>query len=357
MMNFRLCKAAVLGVALFVFATTAMAQRVAYRDKDKVTEANGTIDESDPLKTIKVKPNIGTNIKTIPSKDVVDMQYEVKADLKKTWDGAWRSEWVTGAAAKDAKGRREALQAALKAYQELADKVGADPKSQRQVQYKVAILTANLAEGDKAQSKAAIELLEKYQKANANSWQIFSVVDALARLYVDTNDFEKAAGAFDSMKKLPGVDDATKNDCELKSADYLMKAKKHGEAADRLTKIVGAMKATDPAYEPMRMKLILCKANTPDKFKEAIGELKKMKDTAKDDNKLAMLYNTLGDCYMMGNQPNDAKYEYLYVDLIYNKDRSQHLHALEHLVQVFKDLKQLDKSKEYSQKLEKMRTQ
>jgi len=304
-----------------------------------------------------VKPNIGTNIKSIPSKDVVDMQYEVKADLKKTWDGAWRSEWVAGATAKDAKGRREALQAALKAYQELVDKVGADPKAQRQVQYKVAILTANLAEGDKTQNKLAIDLLEKYQKANTNSWQIFSVVDALSRLYVETNEFEKAAGAFDSMKKLPGVDDTVKNDCELKAADYLMKAKKHTEAADRLNKIVGSMKPTDPSYEAMRMKLILCKANSPEKFKEAIGDLRKMKDAAKDENKLAMIYNTLGDCYMMGNQPNDAKYEFLYVDLVYNKDRVQHLRALEQLVQVFKDLKQLDKSKDYMQKLEKLRTQ
>lgn len=356
-MNFRLLKAVVLGTALFVFSTTALAQKVAYRDKDKITEANGTIDESDPLKVIKVKPNIGTTVKELKPNAVVDVQYEAKADVKKAWDAAWRSEWVTAATAKDAKGRREGLLAALKAYQDLVDKAGGDPKAQRQMQYKVAILTANLAEGDKTQNKLAIDLLEKHQKANANSWQVFSVVDALARLYVETNEFEKAAGAFDSMKKLPGVDETTKNDCELKAADYLMKAKKHTEAADRLGKIVGSMKPTDPSYEAMRMKLILCKANTGDKFKEAITDLKKMKEAAKDDGKLAMIYNTLGDCYMMGNQPNDAKYEYLYVDLVYNKDRTQHLRAVEQLVQVFKDLKQLDKSKEYSQKLEKMRTQ
>lgn len=356
-MNFRLLKAGVLGVALFVFSTTALAQKVAYRDKDKITEANGTVDESDPLKALKVKPNIGTTIRVIPAKDVVDIQYEAKSDVKKAWDGAWRYEWVTAATAKDAKGRREALLGALKGYQDLVDKAGADPKTQRQMQYKVAILTANLAEGDKTQNKLAIDLLEKYQKANANSWQIFSVVDALSRLYVETGEFEKAAGAFDSMKKLPGVDETTKNDCELKAADYLMKAKKHTEAADRLNKIVGGMKPTDPSYEAMRMKLILCKANSPEKFKEAISDLRKMKDAAKDENKLAMIYNTLGDCYMMGNQPNDAKYEYLYVDLVYNKDRSQHLRALEQLVQVFKDLRQLDKSKDYMQKLEKLRAQ
>jgi tetratricopeptide (TPR) repeat protein len=356
-MNFRLLKAGVLGVALFVFTTTALAQKVAYREKDKIIEANGTIDESDPLKVIKVKPNIGTTVKEVKPNTVVDVQYEAKTEVKKAWDGAWRSEWVAAATAKDAKGRREALLAALKAYQELVDKAGGDPKVQRQMQYKVAILTANLAEGDKTQNKLAIDLLEKHQKASSNSWQIFSVVDALSRLYVETNEFEKAAGAFDSMSKLPGVDETTKNDCQLKAADYLMKGKKFPEAADRLNKIVGTLKPTDPSYEAMKMKLILCKANTPEKFKEAITELKKMKDAAKDENKLAMLYNTLGDCYMMGNQPNDAKYEYLYVDLVYNKDRSQHLRALEQLVQVFKDLKQLDKSKDYMQKLEKLRTQ
>jgi hypothetical protein len=156
------------------------------------------------------------------------------------------------------------------------------------------------------------------------------------------------------LKKLPGVSEEMKTDCDLMAADLLVRARQHAEAGARLAKILATMPATHPRRKELTVKRILCDANTPAKFTAAVADLRKMAADAKDPGEIALAYNTLGDCYLMNNMPKDAAYEYLYVDLIYNQNKEQLQKAITQLVQVFKELKQPDRAKEYAEKLEKL---
>jgi len=340
------------GLAAALHAQT----RVYYKDGAKKTEVNGAIVKEDAAE-VQVKPNIGA-VKTFSVADVLDMQYEVKADLKKDWNKAWTAEWTTAQKhPPESAERKAALTDALTEYTKLLPKVAGTKEAERQVQYKIAMLTATLGEGDKAQMKVAADLLDKFQKAHGTSWQIVSVLNRAAELNLDLGEHEKAARAYDTLKKVPGITPETKADCDLKAANLLIKAKKHTEAEGRLKAILDTLKPTNPLYEQLRMKQILCKANTPEKFKDAVNDLRKLKEATKDPARVALVYNTLGDCYMMNNQPKDAVYEYLFVDMIYNGDKTEHLRAVTSLVQVFKDLRQPDRAKEYAMKLDKLKAQ
>jgi tetratricopeptide (TPR) repeat protein len=331
--------------------------KVTYRDatkKDKpVVEASGTMKSESPSQVV-LKPNIG-NDRTIPAGDVIDIFYEVKPDIRAEYRKAHTAETVTAPKAPaGSPARKAALNEALSEYQKLLPKVAGIQFVERHIKYKIASLSAQLAADDKAMHKQAVDLLEKFKKENADGWQILGCIRSLSQLHLDAGDYAKAAGTFDDLKKLPGISDETKTDCDLSAADCLVRAKKHAEAGERLAKILATMPKNNPRYNELNMKRILCDANTPAKFNAAIADLRKMAAAAKDPTEIATAYNTLGDCYLMNNQPKDAVYEYLWVDVHYNQDKTQHLKAVQQLAQVFKELKQPDRAKEYAEKLEKM---
>jgi tetratricopeptide (TPR) repeat protein len=347
-------KRAFLGMALFgslfmVVGPIARAQdKITYRDStkgSKEVEASGAIQSESP-NNIVVKPTIGP-VKTIPASDIVDVVYEVKG-ISKELNRAVTAE-------RAAKGGKAGLTTALKEYQSLQGKITGNVPADRHLQYKIASLTAKIAGDDPAQMKQAIPLLVAFKKNHANGWQINGCIALLSQLYMDTGSFEQAAAAFDDLMKVPGLSEEGKADAEMKAADCLMRAKKYEQAAERLQARLSKTPKNKPEYESLEMKLISCKATTPAKFKEAVDDLRKKIAASKDPAKIALFYNALGDCYSMNNEPKAAMYEYLFVDLIYNGDKSQHKKAVEQLAQVFKELKQMDKAKEYADKADRLK--
>lgn len=359
-MNRLCCRIAVFAWMTLAVGTLAHAQtQVTFRDSSKkdrpVTPASGTIQSEAPDKIV-LKPNIGP-AKPIPAADIIDVVYEVKPELRPEYRKASTAEATASKAGTPAAAKRAALHEAVTEYAKLAPKLAGLPEVERHVRYKIASLSATAAGEDKAEMKKAADLLEQFKKANAGGWQIVSAVSTLSQLYMDLGSFDKAAGAFEDLKKLPGLTDETKADIDLKISTCLLRGGKHKEAADLLGKILAVMPKTNPKYKELNMTLITCKANTPEKFKEAVGDLRKMIAAGKEPSEIALAYNTLGDCYMMNNMPKDAAYEYLYVDLIYNGDKAQHVKAVTQLVQAFKEMKQADRSKEYAEKLDKLTKQ
>jgi len=357
----RLCfRLAVFAWMSLAAATLAHAQsQVTFRDASKkdrpVTPASGTIQSEAPDKIV-LKPNIGP-ARQIPAADIVEIVYEVKPELRPEYRRGTTAEGVAAKAAAGSGPRRQALNEAIGEYQKLAPKLTGLPEIERHIRFKIASLSAQAAGDDKTEMKKAIDLLEQFKKAHGNGWQIVSAVGTLSQLYMDLGDFDKAAAAFDDLKKLPGLTDETKADIDLKRATCLVRASKHEAAAALLTDILAKMPKTNPKYKELYMMQITSKANTPAKFKEAIGDLRKMIVASKEPAEIALAHNTLGDCYMMNNMPKDAAYEYLYVDLIYNADKAQHIKAVTQLVQAFKEMKQPDRSKEYAEKLDRLTKQ
>jgi tetratricopeptide (TPR) repeat protein len=348
---------ALIGVTLLLAASLASAQStVTYRDwtkNDQETPARGTI-KKESSSEIVVKPTIGPE-KTIPAVKIIDIVYEVPQAIRSDYGRANTAELIGADAKKTAAQRRQGLNDALSEFQKLVPKAGGAVELERHFRWKVASLTARLAGDDKAQNQAAIKLLEDFKKNHSAGWQIISCVRTLSDLYVNLTEFEKAVAAFDDLKRMPGISEETKVECDRRAAECLVRIKKHGEAADRLTKVLATMKPGTAAYEELDNQRLLCLANTPAKYQQAVAEFRKRITAAKEPVKLAIAHNALGECFLMNNDPKSAVYEFLYVDLIYNQDREQHKRAVEKLVQAFKELKQPDRSREYADKLDKMK--
>ncbi len=66
------------------------------------------------------------------------------------------------------------------------------------------------------------------------------------------------------------------------------------------------------------------------------ADLQNLIKGAGDDDKLkAMAYNTLGDYYQQAKQPDEAFWDYLRVDVLFNQDREEHARALYNLWKLF----------------------
>jgi hypothetical protein len=98
--------------------------------------------------------------------------------------------------------------------------------------------------------------------------------------------------------------------------------------------------ATLPANDPQRAKLevyqIGCDARDA-KIDEVVKKLEGVIVKTEDPSLKALAYNTLGDCYVMKGNKQDAKFAYLWVDAVYNQDRAEHAKALERLANLFQD--------------------
>lgn len=342
-----LCTAALLSGLLVVAGVGRADDTVKRREGGKDISDSGSISGDTPGS---ITLNKGGKKIIIDPATVVDVVYEVKPELRQERNNADQTyEKARG-------GGKAEVKAAIAAYQALAGKLAGDnPAARNHVQYKIAMLTAKQAEDDKDQRKPAIELLEAFAKAKPDGWQITSTLNTLAKLYSDDNAFDKAVETLDRLKKVDGVAKEVKADCDAKSVEFLIKAKRHQDASGRIDKLLTALKSDDPQAARLKMLQYVCKAQDPAQVEGVIKGLKDDILKSTDPVQIAMAYNTLGDCYLVKNSPQDALWQYLFVDTRYNQDKTEHQKALTQLVEVFKRLNMPEKAKVYSERLDKVK--
>src|SRR5262249_49633060 len=79
--------------------------------------------------------------------------------------------------------------------------------------------------------------------------------------------------------------------------------------------------------------------------------VKQVLDETKDRKLRAMAYNTMGYCYYLNEQWQDARWEFLWVDVIYNQDPREHAKALYYLADIFGRLGEGDRARECREQL------
>lgn len=162
-------------------ASTVRAQhRVLYLDPNMegaVIDVVGAIlDETKA--SVTVKPATGEKVE-IPGKAVLDIIYvpgqeAVAAEYKKAYDAEQAAAKMVGG------DRRKALEGAIDLYRALLPKLENEKNIKRHVQFRIAMLTAHAAAGDRARLTAAVDLLEKYRKEHPDSWQVIHCERQLA---------------------------------------------------------------------------------------------------------------------------------------------------------------------------------
>ena len=60
---------------------------------------------------------------------------------------------------------------------------------------------------------------------------------------------------------------------------------------------------------------------------------------------------TLGQCCRDNGEPRDAMWAFLYVDVLYNQNKDEHQRAIKNLAEVFKQLNDAKKQKQYADML------
>jgi hypothetical protein len=171
---------------------------------------------------------------------------------------------------------------------------------------------------------------------------------------IDLEDYEPAAKVYEDLLKNPELGKDVKQELELASVDLLMRARNFAVAETRIKDALGQLPAGDPQAERLKIYQIGCQAATAD-LKTVEPQLKATIEQTADPGLKALAYNTLGDCYAAKGNKGDARWAYLWVEAVYNQDRTELLKALEKLVQVFKDLNDEDHSNKCKEKLARLK--
>jgi tetratricopeptide (TPR) repeat protein len=255
----------------------------------------------------------------VPVRDLVKVTYETPAALKLLMNPIFALE------------EKRDYAKALEEYKALTPRMGnASDRLKRYVEYRIAVLKAAQGEAD------APEALAAFLKAHPNSWQFSSVSKQLAAMQMQKGRFDDAARTVEALTRAPGLSKDLKQEAELLLIDVLFRGGKFAEVSSQVKEALATLPANDPQRAKLEVYQIGCDARDA-KIDEVVKKLEGVIVKTEDPSLKALAYNTLGDCYVMKGNKQDAKFAYLWVDAVYNQDRAEHAKALERLANLFQD--------------------
>jgi predicted Zn-dependent protease len=334
--------AAVLFLGLFLYLNnTGHAQggtkdcKVKYRVKDtgKEDSVTGVIQE-ESLEGIAVKS--GTKLRRIPAEDIIDVDYMELVPVAE----------------------RPTIRKGLKAEadRKYEDAIGiysklkiADKKAARHFEYKAALLTARMADADPAELKNGIAALEKFLKNHPDSWQVINFPKLLVPLQLAAKDTEGAERTLKALSSNERIPPGLRQELDLVAAKILLEGRKYDEAEKKLESLIKGAK--DPAQQfRLRIQLAECMSANK-KFPKAKAELTDIIAKTNNNDMKAVALNTLGEACRTNNETREAMWNFLYVDVLYNQNKDEHQRAIKNLADVFKQLNDAKKAKQYADML------
>jgi hypothetical protein len=288
----------------------------------------------------------------IAADEIFDIDYgnQMDAKVKITSNDPARTAEKAALVARASAERTKQLQAALAKYTETlqSTKVEQLPLAHRHIAFKIAYVQGLLSQaGDKKAREDAIAALKVFKAKNPDSWQLIPAMLLQARLQATNNDLK---GAEATLQELAASNAPTsaRQDARLQLIQVLMESEQYAEAQKRVQQLIADAPANSPFRFQARLAEAKCLAATADKLDPAVAKLTELLKETKDNNALhAAAYNTLGECYLLKNQYQDARWQFLWVDVIYNQDKVQHARALYHLWRIFDRLNEKERAQEF----------
>ena len=287
---------------------------------------------------------------TVQATDIADVEYEPEPlSAKLAYVATVRVEKESLDPAKE--GTRKALLAeALKKYEDLLPVISKEsPFARRQVEYKIAMLRVRQAQEDGEPADKAMARLKDFAKSkyNKTGWQITNVLQTLARLQLESKDFDGAEESHTRIAEMEALPDDVRQDAKLSVIQVKLQAGKYDDARAQLRELQNDLKPGNRFYARAKVAEAECLVAETNKFKgkddpariklfaQAVDLVRGVIKESNDKYVKAVGHNTLGFCYMEQGQPKEAVWEFLWVDVVYNQDRTQHAKALYHLWQLF----------------------
>jgi tetratricopeptide (TPR) repeat protein len=323
-----------LAFAAVSLVTLAMAEDDIYT-KGKGGKVKGAI-TAESAKGVKVKS--GDFYK---EDEIDDIFYELGANnpvnVILSYRNAFNSEREWADTTKDQKKRNLAYADAFKKYSDsLAGTT--DKRIKTHLEFKLAYMTARKAMEDGSSSANGITRLSEFAKANPQSWQIVRTLRMLAKLQLEANRLAEMKDSYTQLSKLD-VPEEVKQDAMLQIAMADVQLGQHAAAEPKLAELLKTLKPDSPVYARVLVAQADCLFASKQADK-AIAILKKTTKDSTDKNVKAIAYNTLGVYYYNSEDDKlkDARWEFLWVDVVYNQDKNEHAKALYYLTHTFEKL-------------------
>ena len=348
----RHCLLAVVIVCVVAPAITVAQDKVYVKNREKFVPGKTKIDYI-AGKIAKESPQgiDVTGVKlTIPADEIVDIEYELNpVDVRLN---IYRPAFNADLKAHDPKAeaqRKTNLAAALKGYEDTLNKLAADQEfAKRNVEYRIGYLLAQQARDNPAAATVAIKKLSAFKGTGRGGWQIVRAMHLLANLQLEQNQFDDAEKTFDELAGIRTVAEPIRQDAMLSAAKVSIRAKKYPQALEKLDRMM--KDAGLPKDHPFMIRARVARAEclmaakpTQDKGRGALREI--IKDTT-DKGVKAAAYNTLGVSHFNAGEFKEARWEFLWVDVVYNQDRAEHAKALYYLWRTFKELGEGERAQE-----------
>lgn len=325
-----------------VTETAARAQEeVIFRGKDK--------DES-IKKAVKAESAQGVVVAgakdAIPAEVIVDVLYEVEPLSIRLSDyrPALVAEKNANDPAKEAKRQAHLAEAVQKYEGTLKGLKGGQTSAQRHLEYKVAYLMGIQAQEGAGDPDQAINRLKQFASKHTDCWQIVSALKMLAGLQIAQKQFSAAA---ETYRQLAGanVTESTKLEAELGEAQVSVRGKEFAKAENKLKTLIARL----PKDSPFATRALVAQAEclaAGKKGDQARKILQEVIQKTKDRSLKAVAYNALGQSLFDAGQLKEARWEFLWVDVVYNQDRNEHAKALYYLMRIFEQLNETERAQE-----------
>lgn len=326
-------------LVMAVFGLARAQDVVSYFDRvaKKDQEYKGTIEEetSAGIK-IKVKAGKDTESKFVPAASISRVFYQHRdvtlVEYRQAFGKEERARTETG------KTREKFLAEALERYTKLEQLLRGNPNPRRYFQFKIAEVTALQAQSDPAKAEQAIKLLTDFKTAHANGWQITEALKMLAKLLENSGKLDDARKTYEELADLPDIPAGVKLESGILVGRLLLRGGKYVDAEKRLRKLSSTLSAGD-AQAPF-VKAYLAESRIGQNSLATVQkDLEEVIKGTGDAQLRGLAYNLLGDYYTRKGQPEEAFWQYLRVDALYNEDVEEHAKALYRLASLFDKVK------------------
>lgn len=279
--------------------------------------------------------------------DIDDIFYELAASnptlVQLTYRNGFNSERDYLDPTKDAKKHATAYADALDKYEKTLAQV-ADKRVKAHLEFKIGYLRGKKALEDGTDPKVAIVRLADFTTKNPQAWQAPRALLLLAKLQLEAKDYGAAESSYNQLGKLDVADDV-KQDAHLQAALLSVQQGKYPAAEVKLAEMLKTLPKTSKVYPRALVAHAEC-LMAANKADEAVEILKKTTKETTDKALKAVAYNTLGANYFKNDQFKEARWEFLWVDVVYNQDKNEHAKALYYLTHVFEKLAEQEKADE-----------
>ena len=191
----------------------------------------------------------------------------------------------------------------------------------------MAALSLKLA-SDRASVDQAVSKLQFFARQHADSWQINLVMPMIAQVQMDNREYKEAEKTFKRWPRWRSFPPKSATEAELMVVTVAVRDGEHRggqQEARRSRKKAGqhtglqVARQDGPGRGARRLEAI--RQGHPDTPRDILK-------TTTDKATEAAAHNTLGETLFKQGNYTEARWEFLWVDTIYNQDRNQHAKAL-----------------------------